>query len=124
MTHSLKISYDDRDFLEIWNPKFDFGPEVSRVVGLYHTPLNCAKVKGAKRAFDSLMVDAFSKRYQDILNEVRQKEPAPEKESYDVPELGLLHVRLSRILEEVYRRFVVVKPGTQVETAERPVLEL
>jgi hypothetical protein len=66
MTHTLKVSYDDRDFLEIWNPKFDFGPKVSRVAGLYNTPLNCAKAKGAKRAFDSLMSDAFSQCYQDV----------------------------------------------------------
>jgi len=124
MTHILKVSYDDRDFLEIWNPKFDFGPEVSRVVGLYSTPLNCAKAKGAKRAFDSLMIDAFSQCYQDVLNEVRHKEPALEKESYDVPDLGLSHVRLSRILEEVYRRFVVAKPGSRAETANLSVLEL
>jgi len=124
MTYTLKISYDDRDFLEIWNPKFEYGPEIARESGLYESFLNCAKVKGAKRAFDSLMIDAFSKCYQDVLNEVGHKEPALEKESYDVPELGLFHVRLSRILEEVYRRFVVARPSARVETADLPVLKL
>ena len=70
------------------------------------------------------MIDAFSKCYHDVLEEVRRKEPALEKENYDVPDLGLFHVRLSRILEEVYRRFVLAKPGSRVETADLPVLEL
>jgi hypothetical protein len=124
MTHILKVSYDERDFLEIWNPKFDFGPEVTRESGLYESFLSCAKVKGAKRAFDSLMIDAFSKCYQDNLNEVRHKEPALEKESYDVPDLGLFHVPLSRILEEVYRRFVAVRPSPRIESADLAVFKL
>lgn len=49
MTHILKISYDERDFLEIWNPKYDLGPAVARESGLYETFLDCAKVKGVKR---------------------------------------------------------------------------
>jgi hypothetical protein len=124
ITHKLKFSYDDRNFLEIWNPKFDFGPEVPREAGLYETLLDCAKVKGAQRAFDSLKIDAFSKCYLDALEEVRRKEPAPEKESYDVPDLGLYHVPLSRIIEEIYYKFVSPKRDTWVETANPSTIEL
>ncbi|MCI0695441.1 hypothetical protein L0337_25975 [candidate division KSB1 bacterium] len=124
MTHNLKVSYDERDFLEIWNPKFDFGPEVARESGLYESFLSCARVKGAKRAFDSLMIDAFSKCYHDVIEEVRHKEPAREKENYDVPELGLHQVQLSRILEEIYKRFVGKNQGAPVDTIEASMAKI
>jgi len=117
MAITLKVSYDDRDFLEIWNPEFDSGPGVAREAGIYETMLDCARIKGAKRAFDSLMIDAFSKCYHEILVEVRRKEPELEKENYDVPELGLYQVQLSRVLEEIYRKFVNVAQDIRVETA-------
>jgi hypothetical protein len=123
MTYKLKVSYDDRDFLEIWNPEFDFGPGVAREAGLYETLLDCAKVKGSKRAFDSLKIDAFSKCFQDAIEEVLRKEPPTEKENYDVPELGLYHVQLSRILEEIYLKFVSPKRDLRVEVVETSVLK-
>jgi hypothetical protein len=43
-----------------------------------------------------------------ILN-TKCKEPPIEQENYDVPELGLYQVQLSRILEEIYCRFVEKK---------------
>lgn len=80
--------------------------------------LDCAKVKGAKRAFDSLMVDDFSKCYSDIVAEVRRKQPTLEKESYNVPTLGLYQVQLSRVLEEIYKRFVTAIHGSSVEAVD------
>jgi len=124
MEHTLKISYDDRDFLEIWNPRYDRGPAVAREAGLYETFLDCAKVKGAKRAFDSLMIDAFSKCYHDVLEEVRRKEPALVKESYDVPELGLHQVRLSRILKEIYKRFIGKHQSVPVDAIETAMVKI
>jgi hypothetical protein len=118
MTHNLKISYDDRDFLEIWNPKYDLGPAVARESGLYETFLDCARIKGAKRAFDSLMIDVFSKCYHDVMEEVRRKEPALEKESYNVPDLGLYQVQLSSLLKEIYKKFVDKNQGVPVNTIE------
>lgn len=124
MTHNLKISYDDRDFLEIWNPKYDRGPAVARESGLYETLLDCARIKGAKRAFDSLMIDAFSKCYHDVLEEVRRKEPVREKENYDVPELGLYQVQLSRILEEIFKRLAGENQGVTVDTIEASMAKI
>ncbi|MGH7598118.1 MAG: hypothetical protein ACREOI_17335 [bacterium] len=52
------------------------------------------------------MIDTFSAAYPRVRAEVKRKEPPIEKENYDVPELGLHHVQLSRIPEEIYCRFV------------------
>ncbi len=52
------------------------------------------------------MIDLFSVDYTKILAEVQRQEPPVEQENYDVPELGLYQVQLSRILEEIYCRFV------------------
>lgn len=69
------------------------------------------------RAFDSLLIDAFSVAYRKLLDEVKRKEPPFEQENYDVPELGLYQAQLSRILEEIYCRFVAKKkmPQQQAE---------
>jgi hypothetical protein len=119
-----RLKYDDRDFLEIWNPKYDVGPAIARESGLYETFLDCARIKGTKRAFDSLMIDAFSKCYNDVMVEVRRKEPALEKENYNVPDLGLNHVQLSRILEEIYKRFVGKNQGVPVDTLEASTAQI
>jgi hypothetical protein len=105
MTYRLKSVLDERDFLEIWIPEFNTAPFPELESGLYRL-VSCAKLKGAKRAFDSIMIDGFSKAYSDIIAEVKRKEPPIEQENYDVPELGLYQVQLSRILEEIYCRFV------------------
>jgi hypothetical protein len=108
MTYQLKVNYDDRDFLEIWIPEFDLAPFPKLEPGLYEM-FSSAKLKGAKRAFDSIMIDAFSASYTRILAEVKRKEPPVEQENYDAPELGLYQAQLSRILEEIYCRFVEKK---------------
>jgi hypothetical protein len=105
MTYRLKSVLDERDFLEIWIPEFNTAPFPELESGLYRL-VSCAKLKGAKRAFDSIMIDGFSKAYSDIIAEVKRKEPPIEQENYDVTELGLYQVQLSRILEEIYCRFV------------------
>jgi hypothetical protein len=105
MTYLLKFRYDDRDFLEMWLPKFDSESDFDLESGLYEYA-SAAKHKGSNRAFDSIMVDAFSKAYSDIIDEVKRKEPPVEKENYDVPGLNLYQVRLSEILENIYRNFV------------------
>ncbi len=97
MTYRLKAVLDERDFLEIWIPEFATDPLPELESGLYRL-VSCAKLKGAKRAFDSIMIDGFAKAYPDIVAEVKRKEPPIEQENYDVPELGLCQVRLSRIL--------------------------
>jgi hypothetical protein len=112
MTHGLKAVLDERDFLEIWIPEFNTEPFPELESGLYRL-FNCAKLKGAKHAFDSIMIDGFSKAYPQILDEVKRKEPPIEQENYDVTELGLYHVQLSRILEEIYSRFVEKKAPLQ-----------
>jgi hypothetical protein len=94
MTYLLKFRYDDRDFLEIWLPEFDSESDYDLESGLYEYA-SAAKHKGSNRAFDSIMVDAFSKAYPDIIDEVKRKEPPVEKENYDVPGLNLYQVRLS-----------------------------
>ncbi len=116
MTHQLKAVLDERDFLEIWIPEFNTEPFPELESGLYRL-FSCAKLKGAKRAFDSIMIDGFSKAYPQILGEVKRKEPPVEQENYDVPDLGLYQVQLSRILEEIYCRFVAKKnlPAQQAE---------
>jgi len=62
MTHHLRFVYDDRDFLEVWLPESEKHPIMKREPGLYKSGSG-AKNPGAKRAFDSLMVDSFSKAY-------------------------------------------------------------
>jgi len=105
MTYLLKFRYDDRDFLEIWLSEFDCATEFEFEDGLYEYA-NAARLKSSNRAFDSIMVDAFSKAYSDIIDEVKRKEPPVEKENYDVPGLNLYRVGLSEILENIYRNFV------------------
>lgn len=105
MTHLLKFRYDDRDFLEIWLPEFESETEYEFEDGLYDYA-SAAKHKGSNRAFDSIMIDAFSKVYPDIIDEVRRKEPPVGRESYDVPALNLYQVPLSEILEYIYNKFV------------------
>jgi len=116
MTRQLKFNYDERDFLQIWVPELaansfpDFAP------GRYRM-FSAAKLKGTRHVFDSIMIDLFSVDYLKILDEVRRKEPLIEQENYDVPELGLYQTQLSRILEEIYCRFVIRKklPERQTE---------
>jgi hypothetical protein len=108
MTYLLKFRYDDRDFLEIWLPEFDSESDYDLESGLYEYA-SAAKHKGSNRAFDSIMVDAFSKAYPDIIDEVKRKEPPVEKENYDVPGLNLYQVRLSEILENIYQNSVCTK---------------
>jgi hypothetical protein len=105
MKYRLKVDLDERDFLEIWIPEFNTEPFPELEPGLYET-FSSAKLKGANRAFDSIMIDGFSKTYPEIIAEVKRKEPPIEQESYDVPELDLYQVQLSTILETVYERFV------------------
>jgi hypothetical protein len=50
-------------------------------------------------------------------DEVLTKEPPIDYESYDVPELDLYGVPLSRILEEIHNRYVVISEG--ISTAEK-----
>ncbi len=114
MTHLLKFRYDDRDFLEMWLPEFDSESNFDLESGLYEYA-NTARLKGSNRAFDSIMVDAFSKAYSDIIGEVKRKEPPAEKENYDVPSLNLYQVRLSEILETIYQNFVCKKKHPQRE---------
>ncbi|MCI0693026.1 hypothetical protein L0337_13600 [candidate division KSB1 bacterium] len=108
MTRPLNFNYDERDFLQIWNPALssNFHPDFES--GLY-AMFGSAKLKGTKHAFDSIMIDDFSKAYSTVIIEVKRKEPPLEQENYDVPELGLHQVQLSRILEEIYCRFVEKK---------------
>jgi len=116
MTHRLKAVLDERDFLEIWIPEFNTEPFPELESGLYRL-FSCAKLKGAKRAFDSIMIDGFSKSYPQIFEEVKRKEPPVEQENYDLPELDLYQVQLSWILEEIFCRFVARKnlPAQQAE---------
>jgi hypothetical protein len=105
MTRPLNFNYDERDFFQIWNPALDssFYPDFEP--GLY-TMFGSAKLKGTRNAFDSIMIDDFSKAFPSVIMEVKRKEPPVEQENYGVPELGLYQVQLSRILEEIYCRFV------------------
>jgi hypothetical protein len=104
MTHELRVVYDDHDTLEIWNPKTESKFGTPREQGLYHYFFS-ARVKRSNRAFDSLLIDAFSKAYSNALQEVKRKEPPVEKENYDAPDQDLYQVPLSRILEEVYQKY-------------------
>ncbi len=114
MTYLLKFRYDDRDFLEIWLPEFDSETNFDLESGLYEYA-SAAKHKGSNRAFDSIMIDAFSKAYPDVIDEVKRKEPPVEKENYDVPSLNLCQVRLSEILENIYQNFVCKKKHPRPE---------
>jgi hypothetical protein len=105
MTHQLRYSYDEHDFLEIWLPESEQHPIMKREPGLYKIG-SCAKNPESKRAFDSLMLDAFSKAYPYLLAEVVAKEPSVTEENYNVPELDLYKVPLSRILEEIHNRHI------------------
>jgi hypothetical protein len=115
MTYQLTVDYDERDFLEIWIPEFNSDPFPELEPGLYEM-FSSAKLKGADYAFDSIMIDAFSTAYPRVLAEVKRKEPPIERENYDVPELGLYRVQLSRILEEIYCRFAAKKELSLQET--------
>jgi len=117
MTYELRVVYDDHDTLEIWMPQFESEIPTPGEEGLY-SYFFCARTKGAKHAFDSLLIDAFSKAYLNALQDVKRKEPPVEKENYDVPDLNLYQVSLSRILEEVYQKFSCCKRCMRVtETA-------
>jgi hypothetical protein len=117
MTYELRVVYDDRDTLEIWNPQFESEFGTPREEGLY-TYFFSARIKRSNRTFDSLLIDAFSKAYPNALQEVKRKEPPVEKENYDAPELDLYQVSLSRILEEVYQKFARHKRSMRLrETA-------
>ncbi len=113
-SHTVRFNYSkDFDILEIWLPEFDTDSIKAKYEpGLYGS-YSCARFKGAPRAFDSLLVDAFSAAYLRLLAEVKRKEPPIEQENYDIPELGLYQVKLSRILEEIYCRFVEKKAPAQ-----------
>ncbi|MDZ7293013.1 MAG: hypothetical protein ONB44_24875 [candidate division KSB1 bacterium] len=116
MTYLLKFRYDDRDFLEMWLPEFDSEFDFDLESGLYEYA-NTARRKGSNRAFDSIMIDAFSKAYPEVIDEVKRKEPPVEKENYDVPSLNLYQVRLSEILENIYRNLVCPQKLRQPEEA-------
>jgi hypothetical protein len=109
-SYTIKFIYNqDFDTLEMWIPEFDTDSiEAKYETGLYDSWF-CSRLKGATHAFDSLLIDAFSAAYPRVLAEVKRKEPPIERESYDVPELDLYRVRLSKILETVYERFVAKK---------------
>jgi hypothetical protein len=116
MTYELRVVYDDHDTLEIWIPQFESEIPTPGEEGLY-SYFFCARKKGAKRAFDSLLIDAFSKAYPNALQDVRSKEPPVEKENYDAPDLNLYQIALSRILEEVYQKFARCKRYMRVTEA-------
>jgi len=108
MTYELRIVYDDHDTLEIWMPQFDSELGGPGEEGRY-SYFFCARKRGSNRAFESLLIDAFSKAYPNALQEVKRKEPPVEKENYDAPELNLYQVSLSSILDEVYQKFARYK---------------
>lgn len=116
-SHALRFNYGkDFDILEIWLPGYDTDSIKAKYEpGLYDS-YSCARLKDAPRAFDSLLVDAFSAAYPRLLAEVKHKEPPVEQENYDVPELGLYHVQLSRILKEIYCCFVEKKTPSRLKT--------
>jgi len=116
MTRRLAFHYDERDFLQIWDVELESNSFPDFKPGLYRM-FNSAKLKGTDHAFDSIMIDLFSVDYSKILAEVKHKEPPVEQENYDVPELDLYQVQLSRILEEIFCRFVARKnlPAQQAE---------
>jgi len=106
-SHALRFTYnEDFDTLEMWLPEFETASIKARYEGGLYDSYFCSRRKSAKRAFDSLLVDAFSAAYLNLRDEVKRKEPPVELENYDVPELGLYQTQLSRILEEIHCRFV------------------
>jgi hypothetical protein len=106
-SHILRFTYNnDFDTLEMWLPEFETESIKAKFESGLYDSWFCSRLKDAPRAFDSLLVDAFSAAYPRLLAEVKRKEPPIEQENYDVPELGLYRVQLSRILEEIYCRFV------------------
>ena len=115
-THALRFTYNgDFDTLEMWLPKFSTASAMARYENGLYDSYFCSRLKGAARAFDSLLIDAFSAAYEELLDEVRLKEPPVEQENYDVPELKLYQAQLSRILEEIYCRFVEKKAPARQE---------
>ena len=104
MTHVLKFRYDNRDFLEVWLPEFDSESDRECERGSYEHA-SATRLKGSKRSFDTLMIDAFSKAYPKVIHEVKHKEPPIESENYDVPDLSLIRVLLSEVLERIYEKF-------------------
>jgi hypothetical protein len=116
-THTLRFIYNqDFDTLEMWLPQFSTASAKARYESGLYDSYFCSRLKGAARAFDSLLIDAFSAAYEQLLDEVKLKEPPIEQENYDVPELDLYHVQLSRILEELYCRFMAKKELSRQET--------
>ena len=109
-SHTLRFTYnEDFDTLEMWLPAFTKASSKAKYEpGLYDSYF-CSRLKGTPRAFDDMLIDAFSAAYSNLLAEVKRKEPPIEQENYDVPELGLYQVQFSRILEEIYCRFVAKK---------------
>jgi len=66
------------------------------------------------------MVDPFSRRYHEIIKEVRAKEPeVPDR--YDVPEFGLYDVPLGDVLDYVYRNLVPALTGITTRVVEHAV---
>ena len=117
-THILRfIHSEDFDTLEMWLPEFSTASSKAKYESGLYDSYFCSRRKGAKRAFDGLLIDAFSAAYQDLLDEVKHKEPPVERENYDVPELGLYQTPLSRILEEIYCRFVTKQELSWQKTA-------
>lgn len=116
-SHTLRFTYnEDFDTLEMWLPAFTKASSKARYEpGLYDSYF-CSRLKGSPRAFDDMLIDAFSVAYANLLAEVKRKEPPVEQENYDVPELGLYQIQLSRILEEIYCRFVEKKILSRQET--------
>ena len=109
MTHRLQYVYDERDFLEVWLPESENNRIGKREPGLYKVGL-CARTSKSPRAFDSFMLESFSKAYPLVLAEVLAKEPPRQQENYEVPELGLHGVLLSQVLREIHSRFVAKAP--------------
>ena len=115
-THAIRFTYNgDFDTLEMWLPKFSTASAKARCESGLYDSYFCSRLKGAARAFDSLLIDAFSAAYEELLAEVKRKEPPIKQENYDVPELGLYQAQLSRILEEIYCRFVEKKAPSRLK---------
>jgi hypothetical protein len=126
-THALRFIYNqDFDTLEVWLPQFSTASATARYESGLYDSYFCSRLKGAARAFDSLLIDAFSAAYEELLDEVKLKEPPLDQENYDVPELGLYRVQLSRILEEIHCRFVAKadlpkRKAEAVAASQKPV---
>ncbi len=117
-THTLRFTYnEDFDTLEMWLPEFETDSIKAKYESGLYDSYFCSRRKNAKRAFDSLLVDAFSAAYLNLRDEVKLKEPPVEKENYNVPSLGLYQAQLSRILEEIYCQFVTKNKLPEHQTA-------